>query len=77
MEARIVDFAVILRKRAASFLHRVRTSNSNILSVIADRYESPIFKHYIRVFNIKYFLTIVLLYVAIAKSEGKRVPTIN
>ncbi|KAJ8736642.1 hypothetical protein PYW08_007298 [Mythimna loreyi] len=47
LEARIDGFHAILRKRAASLLHRVRASSNSILRVIADRLDSPFLRHWI------------------------------
>ncbi|KAJ8724563.1 hypothetical protein PYW08_016037 [Mythimna loreyi] len=47
LEARIYGFHAIMRKRAASLLHRVRASSISILRVIADRLDSPFLRHWI------------------------------
>ncbi|CAG9094257.1 unnamed protein product [Plutella xylostella] len=44
-EARVDDFFAVMRKRAASLLSRTRSSSNAILSVWADRMDSPIVRH--------------------------------
>ncbi|XP_048480393.1 uncharacterized protein LOC119694132 [Plutella xylostella] len=44
-EARVDDFFAVMRKRAASLLSRTRSSSNAILSVLADRMDSPIVRH--------------------------------
>ena len=46
--ARINDFYAIMRKRCASIMRRVRVSSNSILNMIADRWDSPILGHWIR-----------------------------
>lgn len=47
-EARIDGFHAIVRKRCASTLCRIRASPNRILSGIAERWEGPIMKHWLR-----------------------------
>lgn len=47
-EARTDGFHAVMRKRCASMLHRVRGSPNSILSGIAERWDSPILAHWVR-----------------------------
>lgn len=48
-EARVDGFHAIIRKKTASLLNRVRGSPNSILQVIADKYDSPLNKAFVRV----------------------------
>ncbi|XP_045447700.1 uncharacterized protein LOC123656022 [Melitaea cinxia] len=45
---RVDSFKAIIRKRCASMLRRLRTSSNGILSALADRWDSAILRHWIR-----------------------------
>ncbi|XP_045454531.1 uncharacterized protein LOC123663935 [Melitaea cinxia] len=45
---RVESFNAIIRKRCASMLRRLRTSSNGILSTLADRWDSAILRHWIR-----------------------------
>ncbi|XP_026325415.1 uncharacterized protein LOC113234330 [Hyposmocoma kahamanoa] len=47
-EARSDGFHAIMRKKAASFLHRARGSRNSILNTLVHRFDSPILIHLIR-----------------------------
>ncbi|XP_045457908.1 uncharacterized protein LOC123668160 [Melitaea cinxia] len=45
---RVDSFKAIIRKRCAFMLRRLRTSSNGILSALADRWDSAILRHWIR-----------------------------
>nr|XP_026493384.1 uncharacterized protein LOC113398707 [Vanessa tameamea] len=47
-ERRVDSFYAIIRKRSASALQRLRTSSNGILCALADRWDSEILRHWIR-----------------------------
>ncbi|XP_022827624.1 uncharacterized protein LOC111357240 [Spodoptera litura] len=47
-EAGVDGFHAIIRKRCASIMHRVRVIPNSILKTIADKWDSPILGHWIR-----------------------------
>lgn len=47
-EAHVDGFHAIMRKRCASMLARVRSSRNTILNIVADRWDSPIVAHWVR-----------------------------
>lgn len=48
MEASINGFAAIIRNRCASLMARIRCSTNSILSVFADRWDSPLTQRWMR-----------------------------
>lgn len=47
-EARTAGFYALIRKQCASLLSRVRSSPNSILGVFADRWDSPLLQHWMR-----------------------------
>ncbi|XP_049869354.1 uncharacterized protein LOC126369104 [Pectinophora gossypiella] len=47
-EARIDDFYAIMRKRSASLLSRLRGATNTILSVFADKWDSPLLRRWVK-----------------------------
>lgn len=47
-EARVDGFHAIIRKRCASLLSRMRGSSHSILSVLCDKWDSPMLGHWVR-----------------------------
>ncbi|CAG9129758.1 unnamed protein product [Plutella xylostella] len=51
-DSRTDGFHAILRKRAASMMQRIRCSSNSILNTLCNRYDSPIWQHWVALHNI-------------------------
>ncbi|CAK1600405.1 unnamed protein product [Parnassius mnemosyne] len=56
-EAHVDGFEAIMRKRCASMLNRMRTSTNMILSVLADRWDSPMLGRWINLHTVRHATT--------------------